>query len=234
MTTMIQVDDKVVAEIEQLSHGLVEATTGAPSIRKSLILQHGINALRRTLNDKLMADIESLAGTKLGFKTDKKYSRQEIREAVIEALCRGAFWVGNEFNIIAGSCYLTKEYFERKLRELDGLTELRIVEGVPHMLGDKGALVEMHATWKWQGQPDEMHCVKDGNSDTRIVVKVNSGMGADAILGKAKRKLYARIWNRVTGSHWIEAEAEPEAMADVVDAEDVQAVEPQQKSLTNE
>ncbi len=40
---------------------------------------------------------------------------------------------------------------------------------------------------------------KDG-TDMRIPVKVNGGMGADAILGKAERKMLFRIYQRVNGS----------------------------------
>lgn len=51
----------------------------------------------------------------------------------------------------------------------------------------------MKATWLLHGKPDSL--------EVCIPVRVNSGMGADAILGKATRKILGRIHARITGSN---------------------------------
>jgi hypothetical protein len=43
-------------------------------------------------------------------------------------------------------------------------------------------------------------CGEQPHLDSRIPVKVNERMGTDAIQGKAKRKLYAKILERLTGT----------------------------------
>ena len=184
-----------------------------PSFTRGLALGRAMKQLRELVDDSVMADVMQLAGSPLGFRTDKDekngYPKEVIKDAVIHCLLRGGSVVGNEFNIIAGKCYLTKEYYERKCREL--VHDLRVIEHVPSM-SSGGALVGMEATWVFEGRRDSIRCVKTDEGDSRIAVRVNAGMGVDAILGKAYRKLYARIYRRVTGSSWLEADAaeEPE------------------------
>lgn len=171
-----------------------------------------IRALHHAVTEDMMKDIMHLQGTGLGFLTDKDnsgnppgYTAAEVKLVAIEAALMGAFWVGNEFNIIANRPYLTKNFFTRKLREFPGLTDLRLSPGVPVLVGDKGALVPYVATWKFNGQ--EMRIERllrklddKTDLDERIPIRVNSGMGADAILGKAERKIKAQIYNMLTGS----------------------------------
>ena len=95
---------------------------------------------------------------------------------------------------------------------------------MPQKSGD-GALVPMRATWIYKGNKDSVECTKNGETDNRIAVRVNAGMGVDAILGKARRKLLARIYSRVTGSHWAESDADATDEA-VVDVEATEASAP--------
>jgi hypothetical protein len=184
-----------------------------PEVTQAVQLARAWSKLRKLFSGEVLAIVLELKDSPLGFRTDRPpeskehpYSNDVIRDAALECLLRGGKWVGNEFNVIAGRCYLTKEFFERRLAEL--VDELRIVEGVPQQYNG-GALVDMRATWIYRGHQDSIECVKGENCDNRIGVRVNKGMGVDAILGKAKRKLYARIYTRVTGSRWLDQD-EPE------------------------
>lgn len=178
-----------------------------PAFLQAVTLARGIRQLREAIPLEFVKEVfMPLQGTPLGFLTDKDrdggYMPEIVRDCLIEALLRGFRPVGNEFNIISGRFYGAKAGFERIVHEFPGVQDLRIDVGVPALAGDKGALVPMVATWLYQGRRDELRCVqpaeKDG-VDTRIPVKVNAGMGADAILGKAARKMYARIYQRLTG-----------------------------------
>lgn len=213
-TTIAKVEERTITEIEEACQrcNLAKLQLLSP-IRRTLELAAGMQMIRRHLDGQLLKDIKALANTKLGFLTDKKegrgYDDDTIRDVVIEAMLRGASIIGNEFNIIAGSCYLTRQYFERQLREWPGLTELRVTEGVPTTsMSAGGALVPMRATWKLNGQLDQLICDHTSDGDYRIPVRVNAGMGADAILGKAKRKLFAKIFARITGSQWVAEQAD--------------------------
>lgn len=196
------------------------ALRNEPILMQSIRLARGMKALRSVLTQEaIMSDFMPLQGTTLGFITDKDkeggYDWQTVRECLIEALLRGFRPIGNEFNIIAGRFYGAKNGFERIATEYPGLTDLRIDLGVPQLQADKGALVPCIARWFFQGEEMEIRCVapsKEGDIDMRIPVRVNSGMGADGILGKATRKLYARIYQRLTGCARDVIDADPEEL----------------------
>lgn len=185
--------------------------------QQAFTMAKGIKLIRGAITEKMLDDIMALQNTRIGFKTDKAqggYDKNVVKEVVIEALLRGARVVGNEFNIIAGGFYATKEFFVRAMRDMEGLTNLVLQPGVP-MMHDGNALVPYIARWVWQGKPDQMECIAvktpDGKTllqDNRLAIRVNQGMGPDAILGKAERKMRARIYNQITGSTHSEEDAD--------------------------
>jgi len=185
------------------SRELVQAEIERNDMSKGLIMARAMKTLRGLLTPKVMEDVMELQGTPLGFRTDKDtcggYKPEAVRDLLIQALIRGLQPVGNQINIIAGNLYVTKEGFERLLREMPGLKSLSIQVGVP-VTKDGGALVPCKASWKFNGVADELVCEAGAEADYRIAVKVNGGMGVDAIHGKAKSKLYRRIYERLTGT----------------------------------
>jgi len=181
----------------------VLAVRDQPVFMQAIRMAHGIRMIREALPEAFVKEsFLPLQNSALGFLTDKPdgYPWEVVRDVLCEALLRGFRPVGNEFNIIAGRFYGAKAGFERIVVEYQGMSDLRINLGVPTLAGDKGALVPCEASWVFLGKADSIACVqsKDG-LDTRIPVRVNSGMGPDAILGKATRKLFARIYQRLTG-----------------------------------
>ncbi len=198
-----RVSAEKVAEIEGIveEYGLSKVST-LGQIGMTLAMAEGLQRLALALSPEVMAPIMALQGSKLGFLSDKDreggYGQEIVKRCVTEALLRGVRPVLNEMNIIAGGFYATREAFVRLLKEFPGLTELRIDLGVPRNAGEKGAVVACKASWKLCGSPDSM--------DADIPIKVNGGMGADAILGKAERKMRARIYNRLSGSEFPEGE----------------------------
>lgn len=184
----------------------VEAISKLPTFLQAVKMAHGISALRAALTDQFVqSTLMPLQGSKLGFLTDKDkdggYGMAVVRDCCIEAMLRGFLVVGNEFNIIAGGFYGAKAGWARKVGEYPGLTDLVLQAGVPQIVGDKGALVPYVASWRLHGKEMVLRCAqeKDG-TDLRIPIKVNNGMGADAVLGKAERKILFRIYQRVNGS----------------------------------
>ena len=173
-------------------------------------MAEAISSMRSLLTDDVMKPIMKLQGSRLGFRTDKDKERNKeggfgyplevVRDCLIEAVLVGGRPSGNEMNIIAGNCYLTKEYFTRFVREFPGLTDLTL-EYSPPVNGPYGAMVDCKASWKRDGRPDSLSCQKTDIGDNRICVRVNAGMQADAIFGKAERKLLAKIWRKLTGSN---------------------------------
>ncbi len=185
-----------------------------PPFERALMLAEGIGKLREAITADVLKMVLSVKDTRLGFRTDrppgskeeqdkKPYAVETIRDVFIEATLRGAYPVGNEFNVIASGCYLTKEYYERKVCTFPGLTNLRLEIGVPSGK-DGGALVPMKATWVLDGRAMSLTCQvhKNGDGtevDERIPVRVNQGQSVDAIIGKATRKLLFRIYYDLRG-----------------------------------
>lgn len=180
-------------------------------VKRSIELARGMYELRQMFTeDFVKRTFMPLRGTPLGFKTDadhegpeKQYGWMTVRDCVVETLLRGFYPIGNEMNIIAGRAYFTKEAFDRAVPDYPGVTELIVERGVPQPGMNNTALVPIRASWKLNGRPDQLVCelVKgsDGTErDLRIPVRINSGMGVDAVLGKAHRKLFARIYERLT------------------------------------
>lgn len=201
-TTDRETSLKLIDEISQ-SHFLLESHTFSNKLR----VAKAMNELHRLIDEGIMREIMLLAGTPLGFLTDKEYPPQIVKRCVIEAVIRGFSIVGNEFNIISDRFYATKAGLERVVSELPGLSDLRIEMGVPAMK-EGGALVPCAAFYSLNGQQQQVDCRSTEPTDMRIPVRVNKGMGADAIIGKATRKLLARVHQRATGSKVSMIEAE--------------------------
>lgn len=195
----------------------VVALRDQPPLMQAITLARGMQEMRSILTeDACNKYFMPLQGSTLGFITDKDqgggYPVAVVREVVTEALLRGFRPIGNEFNIISGRFYGAKHGFERIVHEYPGVSSVEIDMGVPHLAGDKGALVPCEARWLFHGEVQSLRCAsaeKPGDIDTRIAVKVNGGMGPDAIVGKATRKLYARVYQRLTGCSRDIVEADP-------------------------
>jgi hypothetical protein len=185
----------------------VVAVKGHPAFLQAVRMAHGLRSLRDALPDAFVREnIMPLQGSALGFLTDKDssegYPLETVRDVLCEALLRGFRPVGNEFNIISGRFYGARAGFDRIVHEFPGLSHLRVDLGVP-VTSNGGALVACVASWTLDGLADSLDCVAPRSADgidTRIPVRANAGMGTDAILGKAHRKLFARIYQRLTGS----------------------------------
>jgi hypothetical protein len=194
-------------------------------------MAHAIKEIRSALTDAVMTDVVMpLMNSKLGFRTDKDparpswdkntrsmktpepYGMNVVRECVIESALRGVPIVGNCMNIIAQNSYVTKEGFWFLIgKRIPGLTDFKITVGVPRMIkpaGDarnasdeeaKGSIVVCSATWKMNGVADR--CERE------IPIRVNAMMGADAIMGKAERKILAASYAQITGTALGDADA---------------------------
>lgn len=171
---------------------------GTGSMENSLQVATAMNDLTNAITPEMMVQFMQLQNTALGFKTDRDvksgkspYAEAVVKECVIEATLRGVQVVGNQFNILAGRCYITKEGFEYKLKKLDGLAAFKPNIGIPRMVNG-GAVVTCTGTWLFKNKPDSLSC--------DIAIRVNEGMGSDAVVGKAQRKFYKRVFEQITGT----------------------------------
>lgn len=143
----------------------------------------------------VIPELKHLIGNPLGFLTDKTYTDDELVAPITEALVRGIRVTGNQFNIISKRCYITKDGIKQMLSDLPGLSDYRenfIFEKTEEFNGKNIVHVTCYAKWKWHGEEHEMKEI--------IPVRLNSGMGPDAAVGKASRKIRARVYERLTNA----------------------------------
>lgn len=215
--TQIITLEQQIAEIDEFAekNNLSVLTEGKGRFAAAIAVADAIKELKAKLTPELMKSLMELQDNcRLGFRTDKQkeggYPLAVVRDCFIEGTLKGFKFVGNQANIIGGSFYPTKEGFEDfflRLGKEGKFTDYRDRFSVPKAMGDE-YLVVASASWVFQGKADKLENVE-------IPIRANRGQGSDAILGKAKRKLLARIYSRVTGTVITDG--------DVSDAIDIQA-----------
>jgi hypothetical protein len=193
------------------------ALVGLEPLQQAVRLATGMTQLRRALTDDIIESIfMPLQSSKLGFVTDrdkpawnatpdevrnfkKGYPIPVVRDVLIEAFMNGLRPVNNEFNILAGNLYAAKNGLDRLVSEFPGVSNLDVVSSPPQV-NEKGdtAKVSIRADWDLGGKHyslvrEATKGEKGEINDTRITIRVNKGMGLDAVLGKAERKLYHAV-----------------------------------------
>lgn len=215
------VTDDVIAALDTAASN--KALTVASQFRRAFAVAEAVYQLKALLTPEVMKPILNLQNTSLGFQTDRReggYPLDTVKECLIDAVLSGVSPVGNEFNIIAGRAYITKNGMIHKLSTIDGLG-YTMTPGIPKMAGENGALIVMGIDWTYNG--------KANHKDLTLTIRINKGMGADAIIGKATRKAAAWLYQTVTGQTVDEGEANEsapviEAKASVI--EETPATEP--------
>lgn len=187
------------------SYAFSIATKDGGSMVAALNLAQSINNLRELFSlPEIQATIQSLQDTPLGFRTDrdpsiinkktnmpqKPYEYAVVKECVIEALLRGLQLVGNQFNIIAGRCYCTKEGFEGLIKAMASVTQFKLNIGVP-LTRNGMVTVACNATWVQNGEPASL--------EAEIPIKAFENSNADQLIGKATRKFLARCYQQMSG-----------------------------------
>lgn len=194
--------EKIDATAKLYGERLDDPDLGA--LTRAAITAMAIKRLRVYMTPAIIGLLRELMNTPLGFKTDKAkgepYSDDVMRDCAIEAILRRVLWTGNEFNIISGQCYITREGYARKLAETPGLTDLVVSPGIPRIDKDSGqTVVKFAASWNYRGDADFLKD-PDGKPGRVFAIRVNQGMGPDAVVGKAHRKAFKAIWDQVHGS----------------------------------
>ena len=169
---------------------------GLIGFEKAYLIANAAKELKILLNREYMAPIMELQGNRLGFKTDRDgnggYSEEVVKNCLIEAVLTGVQPFGNQFNIIAGNCYITKEGFGYLLANFKGL-HYEIIPMLPRINADMtSAAIVMKLKWTLNG--------KSQMEEIDIPVKMNKFMGTDAVIGKATRKARAWLFNTINGT----------------------------------
>jgi hypothetical protein len=187
--------------------GSVLNQTNLQGFERAYATAQSIEVLKTLLTPEYMAPIMQLQGNRLGFKSDKDksggYPMDVVKNCLIEAVLMGLQPFGNEFNIIAGNTYATKEGVGRLLATWKGL-KYSLICGVPKPNPDgKSAVVEVTIKWTINNESKE--------ELIPISIKMDAYTSVDAMIGKATRKGRAWLLSAISGIEIVEA--------DVTDAE---------------
>lgn len=183
-----------------------------------------IALLREALTDEVMDKVfMPLMNTKVGFLTDRNgrpnkkvytaplYTRDVVRDCIIDGVTIGLLPTGNQFNIIAERMYPTKEGYTSLLRKL----------GVKYFIDtsyDKGqaqgfAEIPCKINYEYNGEKNGFSII--------ATVKKDDYSSHDQLRGKAERKAKKALYEYITGCDYGEADEQSSATVVDVVAEEI-------------
>ena len=132
---------------------------------------------------------QEIANDSDGFDTDKEYDPQQLAGCIVTALTMGLAVDGHQFCIIGKKVYVRAAGFEARLDcnphvesyEVEQKTLPTPIKECPDW-----HRITMKATYKLKG-------AEATEIEKRFVVRRNSGMGMEALIGKGKRKMLAYL-----------------------------------------
>lgn len=179
-----------------------------------------IALLREAMTDEVMDKVfMPLMNTKIGFLTDRNgrarsggraplplYTRDIVRDCIIDAVTIGLLPTGNQFNIIAERMYPTKEGYTSLLRKL----------GVKYFIDtsyDKGqtqnfAEIPCKINYEYNGEKNGFSII--------ATVKKDDYSSHDQLRGKAERKAKKALYEYITGCDF--SDADEQSSVPIVDA----------------
>lgn len=215
LVTLSDAQNRLAEQLDLLAESGLACRDLKAGFSKALLTAVCVDRLKAALTEQVMQPIMALQDSALGFRTDKEkqggYPLPVVKEALINAVMVGLLPCGNQWNIIDGRMYVTKEGFTYLLDQAG--VKYTIDQAVP-VMKNGGAIVHTEVAWS-----DPVTGSK-GSKVLEIPVRVNAGMGTDAILGKADRKAKCWLYNNLTHSTLADGEAPSERFLDapVVDS----------------
>ena len=188
------------SQIAQQLNNNVLSVIGQENLKgfeKAYQIATATSKLKELLTPAYMRPIMELQGNVLGFKTDKDtsggYPETTVKNCLIEAVLMGLQPYGNQFNIIAGNTYPTKQGLGYLLSNFKGLS-YEIIPELPRVNKEHtSAAIVMNVCWSLDNSDRKERRIE-------IPIKVNKFIGTDAIIGKATRKARAWLYSTITGS----------------------------------
>lgn len=198
--------------------------------QKAFVMSSAVNIIKEQLSDEYMEPIMSLQGSSLGFKTDmdtiKKqvnnkwvtekgpgYPMEIVRECLIDAVFKGLEVTGNQFNIIGGVMYPTREGFGALLDKMQGLKKNFTYTSINQPANQKVAYVKVRIDWQFDGE-------NPLKQEIEFPIKSNEYTSYDALIGKAERKAKRWLYNTIKGTDISDGDVNDIPHVDITNKED--------------
>lgn len=182
-----------------------------PGMEKSFVMAAAIRTMQTMLTPEVMQDVMALQGSRLGFRTDQDkgggYGLPIVKNCCIEALLLGVELVGNQFNIIAGNMYITREGFTHLLKNIPTLNYELTYTNITQSEDKSFGSVDVRIDWNINGV-----------NESRLVnfpVNSNKFATADALKGKAERKAKCWLFNKIKGTNLVDGDVQEVNYVDV-------------------
>jgi len=212
----ISADQELVSQ--ELNNQIVAVLNNSLSgFQKAFVMATAIQTLKDKLTPEYMTPIMALQGSKLGFRSDKDLNADKtkgpgypvavVKDCLIDAVLLGLQATGNEFNIIGGNMYPTKEGFGSLLKTISGLKYNLTFKNPVTAADGKSANVEVIVDWELNG---------DKNSQTiDFPMKSNAYATSDALIGKATRKARGWLYNYISGTDIADGDVQEPLIIDI-------------------
>lgn len=184
-----------------------------------------ITLLREALTDEVMQKVfMPLMNTKVGFRTDRDgkpdkngkvkplYDIATVRDAIIDAAIIGLLPTGNQFNIISGTMYPTKEGYTVLLKKIGA----KYIIDVQQDRSQNPAFAEFPCkiSYSYNGEKNSLTVV--------ATVRRDQYSSNDQLRGKAERRAKKALYEYLTGTDYGDADetsSRPNAVVDAVAVE---------------
>lgn len=184
-----------------------------------------ITLLREALTDEVMIKVfMPLMNTKVGFRTDRDgkpdkngkvkplYDIATVRDAIIDAAIIGLLPTGNQFNIISGTMYPTKEGYTVLLKKIGA----KYIIDVQQDRSQNPAFAEFPCkiSYSYNGEKNPLTVV--------ATVRRDQYSSNDQLRGKAERRAKKALYEYLTGTDYGDADetsSRPNAAIDTVAVE---------------
>lgn len=184
-----------------------------------------ITLLREALTDEVMVRVfMPLMNTKVGFRTDRDgkpdkngrtkplYDVATVRDAIIDAAIIGLLPTGNQFNIISGTMYPTKEGYTVLLKKIGA----KYIIDVQQDQSKNPAFAEFPCkiNYSFNGEKNSLTVV--------ATVRRDQYSSNDQLRGKAERRAKKALYEYLTGTDYGDADetsSRPNAVIDAVAVE---------------
>lgn len=223
---------------KQAAGQLAEARVAMDPVAESMAMAFGIAALQDAIKEhpQAVGVLLRMGGHKWGFKTDRdaydgsgtQYKPDVLVPCFCEALMNQLRPIGNEFNVITSSMYITKEGWGGLLSRLPGVTE---VDSRPGAIVDfdardfttkQGATkkkitasVSATADCKVWGQHVQVRAWKTPEADERLqlsVIAEEIDEALDQLKGKADARILERLHQKVKALSMAGPQGIPQAV----------------------
>lgn len=166
----------------------------AINVANSFTAANVMLALRETMTDQVVERyFRPLAGQKFGFRTDQDYPTETLRSCIIDAILLGLAPTGNQFNIIKGNCYPTKEGYTNLLKKIGVDYKIEIL---PNTSQDNSyAIMPCRVTYTYG-------TAKNVKWDKDIVIPKRGNENYDLLAGKANKRIKQALYEYLTGTDW--------------------------------